>query len=62
MFGLARETTASKHASRLRLDPGLNMESIDLAAETFKGLPINEASDGARCLHFLEPRKLKDDQ
>ena len=62
MFGLARETTASKHASQLRLDPGLNMDSIDLAAETFKGLPINEASDGARCLRYLEPQKLKDDQ
>ena len=60
MFGLARETTASKHASQLRLDPGLNKDSIDLAPETFKGLPINEASDGARCLHYVEPRKLKD--
>lgn len=59
MFSLARETTASKHASLLRLDPGFNKDSIDLAAETFKGLPINEASDGAKCLHYLEPRKLK---
>lgn len=32
---------------------------MDLAAETFKGLPVNEGSDGARCLRFLEPRKLK---
>ena len=58
MFGLARETTASKHASQLRLDPGLNMDSIDLAAETFRGLPINEAI----VLRYREPRKLKDDQ
>ena len=58
MFGLARETTASKHASLLRLDPGLNKDSIDLAAETFKGLPINEASDGAKCPR--KPRKLKE--
>ena len=60
IFGLARETTASKHASQLRSDPGLNMDSIDLAAETLKGLPINIASDGTRCLRYLEPRKLKD--
>ena len=60
MFGLARETTATKHASQLKLDPGLNMDAIDLAAQTLKGLPINEASDGARCLRYLEPRKLKD--
>lgn len=32
---------------------------MDLAAETFKGLPVNEGSDSARCLRFLEPRKLK---
>ena len=62
MFGLARETTATKHASQLKLDPGLDMDAIDLAAETFKGLPINEATDGARCLCYLEPRKLKDGQ
>ena len=60
IFGLARETTASKHASQLRSDPGLSMDSTDLAAETLKGLPINIASDGARCLRYLEPRKLKD--
>ena len=60
MFGLARETTATKHASQLKLDPGLNVDAIDLAAQTLKGLPINEASDGARCLRYLESRKLKD--
>lgn len=55
MFGLARENTATRHASQLRLDPGLNMDAIDLAAQTYKGLPIIEASDGARCLRYLEP-------
>jgi len=47
MFGLARETNLTKCTSQSRVDPGLNKDSIDLAAETFKGLPINEASDGA---------------
>ena len=60
IFGLARETTAAKHSIQLRLDPGLNLDSIDQAALTFKGLPVNEASDGARCLRYLEPRKQKD--
>ena len=62
IFGLARETTASKHSTQLRLDPGLNMDSIDHAAITFKGLPVNEASDGARCLRYLEPRKLNNEE
>jgi len=60
IFGLARETTAAKHSIQLRLDPGLNVDSIDQAALTLKGLPVNEASDGARCLRYLEPRKQKD--
>lgn len=60
IFGLARETTAAKHSIQLRLDPGLNLDSIDQAALTFKGLPVNEASDGARCLRYLEPRKQND--
>ena len=60
IFGLARETTAASHASQIRLDPGLNMDAIDQAALTFKGHPVNEASDGARCLRYLEPRKSKD--
>ena len=33
IFGLAKETTAAKHSSsQLRLEPGLNMDAIDLAA------------------------------
>ena len=60
IFGLAKETTAAKHcSSQLRLEPGLNMDAIDLAANKFKGLPVNEASDGARCLRYLHPRKDK---
>ena len=51
IFGLTKETTAAKHSSsQLRLEPGLNMDAIDLAANKFKGLPVNEASNGARCL------------
>lgn len=59
IFGLAKETTAAQHSSQIRIDPGLDMAALDTAAETFKGLPVNEGSDGARCLHFLEPRKLQ---
>ena len=59
IFGLAKETTAANHSSRIKIDPGINWDAMDLAAETFKGLPVNEGSDGARCLRFLEPRKLK---
>ena len=59
IFGLAKETTAAQHSSQNRIDPGLDMAALDTAAETFKGLPVNEGSDGARCLRFLEPRKLQ---
>ena len=60
IFGLAKETTAAKHcSSQLRLEPGLNMDAIDLAANKFKGLPVNKASDGAHCLRYLHPRKDK---
>ena len=59
IFGLAKETTAANHSSQIKIDPGINWDALDLAAETFRGLPVNEGSDGARCLHFLEPCKLK---
>ena len=59
IFGLAKETTAANHSSQIKLDPGINWHAMDLAAETFRGLPVNEGSDGARHLRFLEPRKLK---
>ena len=59
IFGLAKETTAANHSSQIKIDPGINWDALDLAAETFRGLPVNEGSDGARCLRFLEPRKLK---
>ena len=58
IFGPSRETTASKHSTQLRLDPGLNMDFIDHAAITLKGLHVNEASDGARCLRKFGLRKL----
>ena len=58
IFSLARETTAVRHSIQLKIDPGLNMDAIDSAAITSKGLPVNEACDGAQCLHYLEPRKL----
>lgn len=60
LFGLAKETTAAKHSSNSRIDPGLNKEAINMAANKFKGLPVNEASDGARCLRYLHPRKAQD--
>ena len=56
IFGLAKETMAAQHSSQTRLDPGINVDAMDLAAATFRGLPVNEGSDGARCLRFLEPR------
>jgi len=59
IFGLAKETTAAKHSSQIRIDPGIDVTALDMAAETFRGLPVNESSDGARCLRFLEPRKLQ---
>ncbi len=55
IFGLARETTAARHSAQLTLQPGLNMDSIDQSAITFKSHPFNEASDGARCLCYREP-------
>ena len=58
IFGLAKETTAAQHSSQIRIDPGLDMAALDMAAETFKGLPVNESSDGVRCLRFLELQKL----
>ena len=59
IFGLAKETTAANHSSQIKIDPGIDWDALDLAAETFRGLPVNEGSDGARCLHFLEPSNLK---
>ena len=40
IFDLERETTASKHYNQLRLDPGVNIDSIDHAAITLKGFPL----------------------
>ena len=57
LFGLAKETTAVQHSSHIRIDPGLDMVVLDAAAKISKGLPVNEGSDGARCLHFLKPTK-----
>ena len=59
IFSLAKETTAAKHSSQIRINPGIDVKALDMAAETFRGLPVNESSDGARCLRFLEPRKLQ---
>jgi len=54
------ETTANQHASTLKLSPGINGNKIQTAINLFTGLPVIEASDGARCLRFLEPRMLED--
>ena len=56
MFGLASNTTASNHGKEVRLDAGLNKTVIDKAAGHYKGFPVNEASDGARSLRYLQPR------
>ena len=56
-FGLARATMATNHGSETRLDPGVNNKALETAANIFKKSPVNEASDGARALRFLEPRK-----
>ena len=55
LFGLARDSTAAKHASEMRLDPGINQGALANAASLFKNLPVNEASDGARSLRYLQP-------
>ena len=52
---MARESTAAKHASGLRLDPGINQAVFDDATSLFKNLPVNEASDGTRLLRYLQP-------
>ena len=56
-FGLARATTATTHGSETRLDPGINNKALETAANLFKKSPVNEASDGARALRFLEAQK-----
>lgn len=56
MFGLASNTTASNHGKEVRLDAGINKMVIDKAAGHYKGFPVNEASDGARSLRYLQPR------
>lgn len=57
VFGLARSTTASQHGSEMRLDPGINSQALLTAG---KNSPVNEASDGARALRYLEARKKAD--
>ena len=56
MFGLAGETTATKHGKQERLDAGINHKVIESAARHYRGFPVNEASDGARSLRYLQPR------
>lgn len=56
-FGLARATTEANHGSETRLVPGINNQALERAANLFKKSPVNEASDGARALRFLEARK-----
>ena len=60
VFGLARQTTESKHSMEERLDPGINFDALSKAAALFKKSPVNEASDGARALRYLQARKFKD--
>ena len=60
VFGLARQTTASKHSMEERLDPGINFDALSKAGVLFKKSPVNEASDGARALRYLQARKFKD--
>ena len=43
-----------------RLDPGINLDALSKAAVLFQKSPVNEASDGARALRYLQARKFKD--
>ena len=56
MFGLTCETTATKHGKQEWLDVGINHKVIDSAVQHYRGFPVNEASDGARSLCYLQPR------
>ena len=60
VFGLARQTTASNHTAADHLEPGINLEALAKAAVLFKKSPVNEASDGARALRYLQARKNRD--
>ena len=42
------------------LDTGINFDTLSKAAVLFKKTPVNESSDGARALRYLEARKFKD--
>ena len=53
VFGLARESTAAKHAASMRLDPGINHIALNNASSLFKNL--HKTSDGARSLRYLQP-------
>ena len=56
MFGLAGNTTASTYRKEERLDAGINHKVLEHAAHHYKDFPVNEASDGARSLRFLQLR------
>ena len=59
VFGLAGNTTASNHGKQVRLDAEVNNTVIATAASTYKAFPVNEASDRARRLRYLQPRLTK---
>ena len=56
MFGLTGGTTAMKLGEQERLGVGINHKVICTAAQHYRGFPVNEASDGARSLRYLQPR------
>lgn len=56
MFGLTGGTTATKLGEQERLGVGINHKVICTAAQHYRGFPVNEASDGARSLRYLQPR------
>lgn len=56
MFGLTGGTTAMKLSEQEWLDVGINHKVICTAAQHYWGFPVNEASDGARSLRYLQPR------
>lgn len=60
VFGLAKSTTASQHGREMRLDPGINSQALMTAGNLFQNSPVNEASDGARALRYLEARQKAD--
>ena len=53
---LFRFLELSRCRDEASLDPGINNNALETAVNLFKKSPLNEASDGARAVRFLEVR------